>query len=768
MNSEDRIRPTPSRSRGRDKGKPSFLAGLVATSLGRLGLLILVAQQCFTFGITDVSADETTNVDQVEPIIGLVLAGGGAKGLAHVGVIKVLEEAGIHVDVVAGTSMGAIVGGIYAMGLSASELESIVESIDWDKIFVDSTPRQELTIRRKTDDIGFLADPKLRMKDGEARLPLGAIKGQRLTLELKRLTSGAAGIANFDELPIPFRAIAADIETGQEVVLGHGELAMVLRASMSVPGVFPPVVIDGRTLIDGGVINNIPVNIVRDMGADIIIVSGFVEDLGPAEELTSPLDVLNRTIDLMVLQGRRDQISSLGADDILIETHLGDLGAASFDYAEELVVLGEESARRFSDALTQIGQHSRERPVPLLADFEGQLIRRIAIDSDTKLSDDVLRARMRLQEGDRFDTAKIEQDIARIFGLDLFESVTYTVEQVEDGVEVVIAARENSAGINHLRFGLELQTDLDRDSSYNIGVRYAVPALNELNGEWRNDAVFGSRFGLLSEIYQPLDPAAQMFVGANVAFLDRELNIFRERKQIAEARVLNADAKFRVGSNVSDDLTVLAAVSRGIGRVREVTGTNLIPTENFDTATLGTSLFFDSLDNLNFPRSGALAAGRYLWSSEALGADQEYHAVNLSANGATTWGRHTFVVGQTANLTVDGDLDIGSLYELGGPFRMSGLLDGTLSGDNALFSRVIYFNEVERFGPSFLDMPLYVGATLEYGNVFQDIDDVSFDDMLLGGNLFVGADTYLGPLYFGYGYTESGSHTVFLVLGSLF
>jgi len=713
-------------------------------------------------------ADELVAQARPQPTIGLVLAGGGAKGIAHVGVIKVLEQAGVHVDLVVGTSMGAIVGGLYAMGLPAVELESIVKSIDWNDIFIDDTPRRELTIRRKTDDFGFLADPRLRLKDGEARLPLGAIQGQRLTLELRKLTAAAAAIQDFDKLPIPFRAIAADIETGEEVVLAGGELAMALRASMSVAGAFPPVVIDGRTLIDGGVLNNIPVNVARDLGADIVIVASFAEKLGPADELTSPVDVMRRMMDLMVLRGRREQIASLSEDDILIVMDLGDLGFTSFDRTEEAVALGEASAKQSYEPLARLALPGRERPRQLVANFEGRRINRIVVESDTTLSDEVLRARMRTRVGDPLDTAKLEDDISRIYGLGQFETVTYALEPDEDGAAILVVARENPAGKNHIRFGIELQTDFDREANYNIGTRYTAPGLNELNGEWRSDMIVGNRLGLISEFYQPLDPAARFFVGSAAAISDRDVAVFKNRKKIAETRVLDASLDLRVGTNLSDDLTIFGVASRGIGRVREVTGTGLIAKETFETASLGAGVLFDDLDDLNFPRQGSLAAGQYIWSPKTLGADQEFHAIRLTANGASSWGDHTFALGQVAELTVDGESDISRRFELGGPFRVSGLLRGALTGDNALLTRVIYYQEVERFGPTFLGLPLYAGASLEYGNVFDAIEDVSFDDMLLGGSLFVGADTYVGPLYLGYGYTEGGSHAVFLIVGGIF
>ena len=655
-------------------------------------------------------AAERAESEQSRPKIGLVLAGGGAKGIAHVGVLKVLEEAGVTVDLIVGTSMGAIIGGLYAMGFSASELEEIVLAVDWENIFVDDTPRSELTIRRKADDVGFLAEPRLRLKEGEVRLPLGAFRGQRLGLELNRLTRAAAGIKDFDKLPIPFRAVAADLETGEEIVLDHGELALALRASMSVPGAFPPVEVEGRMLIDGGVVNNIPVSVARAAGADIVIVSSFVEKLGPAEKLGSVLAILRRSIDIMTLAGRREQLASLGPDDVLIVSDLGEIGTGSFERAAEAVAPGEEATREHFDRLAALASLGRGTPERLIADLESRPIRRIVIEHDTPVSEDVLRARMRTREGDPLDTEKLEEDMTRIYGLKLFETVNYSVEEVDDGVVIRIVAKEQSAGKDFLRFGLELLTDIDREADYIMGVSYTVPALNELNGEWRSQVTIGKRLLLATQLYQPLDPAARFFVTPGVSILDRDVDIFEDREKIAETRVIEARATLRAGSNLNDDLAVFGEISRGIGRVREVTGSDLVEEESFDTALLGVGFAYDDLDNLSFPREGAIILGRYGWSPESLGADEEFHTLRLRVDVANTWDTHTLVVGQRADLTLDGDADIAGLFRLGGPFQLSGLLREALTGDNALLTQAIYYVELEPYGPAFLDMPLYPGG----------------------------------------------------------
>jgi len=233
-------------------------------------LLILGAVMSASFASENVSDPERELVTR--PTVGLVLSGGGARGAAHVGVIEVLDELQIPVDFIAGTSMGAIVGGLYASGMTADELAHVIETADWSALLTDRPPRAQRSFRRKSDDIGFLVDFDLGIDKSGLIFPEGFIQGQNLETALKRMALPAISIDDFDELPIPFRAVATDIVTGEAIVLDSGDLAGAMRASMSAPGIFKPVRRDGRILVDGGVSNNLPVQIVRDMGADILIV----------------------------------------------------------------------------------------------------------------------------------------------------------------------------------------------------------------------------------------------------------------------------------------------------------------------------------------------------------------------------------------------------------------------------------------------------------------------------------------------------------------
>lgn len=285
------------------------------------------------------------------PKIGLVLAGGGAKGAAHVGVLKVLEEMRIPIDVVAGTSMGSIVGGLYAAGLSPQEIEREIRTIDWQDVFNDDPERADRSFRRKQDDRLYVFKAKPGFNDYKIELPLAYVQGQKFDLQLSRLTRKVAGIQNFDHLPIPYRAVAADLETGQEVVLKSGNLARALRASMAVPGAFDPVLIDDRLLVDGGIANNIPVSVARAMGADVVIVSDLGSEMLTREQITSALSVAGQMVNFLFGLNSQASLKTLGPRDVLISVKLGDIGAGSFDRIVEAIPLGEQAARRAIDEI---------------------------------------------------------------------------------------------------------------------------------------------------------------------------------------------------------------------------------------------------------------------------------------------------------------------------------------------------------------------------------------------------------------------------------
>ncbi len=286
-----------------------------------------------------------------QPRIGLALSGGGARGLAHVGVLKVLEEMRIPMACVTGTSMGAIVGGTFAAGRTPEEMEKIVVAANWNDIFRDAPPRKEIAVRRKFDDYKTLFKPEFGVKDGGLLLPKGVIAGVSIESFFRELATPAFGIGDFNKLPIPFRAMATDIETGDSVVLDHGSLSQAMRASMSVPGAIAPVEIDGRLLVDGGIANNLPIDEARRLCGEVIIAVNISTPPLKRDEITSALSVTAQLINFLGKQTVDQQIKSLGSNDVLIAPDLGDISAGSFEHSKDAIKAGEEATRAMADKL---------------------------------------------------------------------------------------------------------------------------------------------------------------------------------------------------------------------------------------------------------------------------------------------------------------------------------------------------------------------------------------------------------------------------------
>lgn len=692
------------------------------------------------------------------PKIGLVLGGGGARGAAHIGVLRVLERERIPIDFVAGTSMGAIVGGLYASGLSADQIEKVLNDIDWGDAFDDRSPRPDRPFVRKRDDDNYLVQRNLGLgDDGRVRFPAGLIAGQKIDLILKQNTLHVDRIDDFDRLPTPFRAIATDILTGQEVVLARGDLARSIRASMSVPAIFSPVEIDGRLLVDGGVANNVPVNVVRQMGADIVIAVDVGSPALTRDQLNSVFGITNQLTWILTARNTEVQIASLKKTDTFIQPQLGEFSSADFSGARAVIPLGEEAAQKKVARLRPNGvseeafaahlaaRASRREPNPVV-EF-------VRVENDSSLSDGIIESRLTQRVGEPLDPARMDRDIALIFGLGNFENVRYAVVNEDGKTGVVVKANERSWGPNFIQAGIQLSQTDNGDSSFNIGGQIRRPGINALNGEIRLALQIGADPTIGVSLYQPLDEQARWFLAPRAYAGSTDYNLFLDGRRIAEYRVRSAGAELAGGYNFETWGELAAGVRWYTGDADLRTGDPVLPDYDFDGGEAFLRFTADSLDDVNFPREGLFGGVDWVSSQTALGADSDFDKVEGGLMYATSWGRDTLNLSARLGWTASGDLPIQSLYQLGGPFRLSGLDSNALSGQYLGFARVTYFRRVNDFQL----MPAYLGGSLEAGNAWLDRDDIGLGDLWYGGNLFFGVDTPIGPLYLGGGYSEGGS-----------
>ena len=397
------------------------------------------------------------------PKIGLVFSGGGARGMAHAGVLKVLEELRIPIDYIAGNSIGALVGGCYAYGYSPAELDEILTGIDWPEVMKDGFKRQDLVFRRKQDDLNFLMQIALGYRDWDFQVPKGFLYGQRSRNILRFLTPSSYKITHFDDLNVPFRAVATEIATGKEVILESGSLPVAMSASMAIPGAFAPVTIDGRDLVDGMVVNNIPIELVREMGADVVIAIDIGTPLMTAEEITGLLQVTGQMVSILMQKNVDEQLATLTDKDIRISPDLGDITSTSFARGRDAINIGYEAA---SAMRAELSEHSvSEEDYQLFLQKQRRkpevypVIDRLILVNNSPLADGVITSMMDTREGGVLDPDKLAADIHRIHGRDDFELVTWELEEMNGATELRLIADEKSWGPNYVKLGLNFEYD---------------------------------------------------------------------------------------------------------------------------------------------------------------------------------------------------------------------------------------------------------------------------------------------------------------------
>ena len=700
--------------------------------------------------------------------VGLVLGGGGARGAAHIGVLKELERQRIPVDAIAGTSMGAIVGGLYATGMSAAELESLVGSLDWAAALSDELDRKDLSFRRKQDDAEFPIDFELGVRGTEMVLPKGVIQGQKLDLLLRELTLPVSHIKNFDQLPIPLRVIASDIERGEAWVMGDGDLAESIRASMSVPAVFAPVRIGDRLLVDGGIIGNLPIDVMQEMGVDIIIAVDVEFPLYGPDELGSVLAISEQMLTILIRKETLRQIDRLGDRDILIRPELGLYGSTNFSEILSTIEPGVVAARDQSARLADISldqtawdEYLANRIKPVEPASHLAFVR---VVHDGRLSPAVLESKLSVEAGDPIDPAVLAHNADRLYGLQLYEQVNYRLIEEAEGTGVEYRTRAKSWGPNFLQFGISLEDDFEGSTAFNLGARLTRAAINPLGAEWRSDFQLGTDPAVFSEFYQPLSFDSRLFVAPHIRLEQSNIDAFVLDSTVARLRLSEAEAGLDFGRELGRVGEFRIGVFRGVGEARVKVGDPAIPNIDFDTGGAFARLRFDTFDNARFPRSGLRSDLQWTLSRPGFGADSKFDTIEGEITQSWSRGRNSLLLGLGYATTLESDNTIQEYFPLGGFLRLSGLERGEISGPHAALAKLVYYRRVGE-ASGILDIPVYLGLSAEAGNVWQTRSEMDFDSMLLNGSFFVGFDTYFGPVYIAAGFAEHGQSNFYLFIG---
>ncbi|MCF3195628.1 patatin-like phospholipase family protein [Pseudomonas bubulae] len=707
--------------------------------------------------------------ETAKPKVGLVLSGGAARGLAHVGVLKALEEQGIHIDAIAGTSMGAVIGGLYASGYKIDELEKLALSIDWQEALSDAPEREDVPFRRKQDDRDFLVKQKLSFRDdGSLGLPLGVIQGQNLALLLESLLAHSSDIRDFDKLPIPFRAVATDIVNGEKVVFRKGHLPQVIRASMSIPAVFAPVEINGQLLVDGGMVDNIPVDVAREMGVDIVIVVDIGTPLRGRKQLNTVFDILNQSITLMTRSNSEVQLASLKPDDILIQPALASYGATDFGRSLDIINAGYRATQVLEKRLASLRQPTDVQLAEArTAEERTPVITAIKIENDSKIGDSVIRYYIRQPIGEPLDLGRLQRDMGTLYGLDYFDQVQYRVVHKGQERTLVISAKGKRSGTDYLRLGLNLSDDMRGDSAFNIGASYRVNGINRLGAEWLTRVQIGDKQELYSEFYQPLDAGSRYFVAPYINARSQNVEAILDNDPIAEYRLERYGFGLNFGRQIGNSGEIRVGVGEAWGEANVRIGDQDLPSTSFNEGFYDIKYSFDSLDNVYFPHSGEDIALSVRQFEPGLGSDERYRQWEFKLDKALSSGPDTWILGGRYGRTLDTANVVTSSFLLGGARQLSGFREDAISGQNISLMRAVYYRRLTPRSYLPFDFPLYAGASLERGRAWNN--DNEFDSGYINAaSIFIGFDTPLGPLNFSYGFNDDDQKALYLNLGQTF
>jgi len=699
------------------------------------------------------------------PRIGLVLAGGGAKGGAHIGVLKVLEELHVPIDCIAGTSMGALVGGGYASGLPAAEIERFVRAVDWKAVVgrVGQREREPIEQRRNSDEASAVAELSVS-KDG-VMLPAGLVDAAGIEDLLRSYVAEARLEPDFDLLPIPFRAVATDMVKGQMVVLNKGDLATAMRASMAIPGAFAPVVSKPYVLSDGFLVRNIPVDVARQTCADVVIVVKLTAPTAQPDQLRTAPQLVSRTMDVMVEANENVQLQTLTDRDVRIDVPMGDISAADFQRTVDAIPLGEAAARAVADQLSRYSVSPQEYAAwrANVTRPQGLEVRvaSVRFEGLHYVNPDYLRTLTKVHAGDTVDTARISQDALRLGALEELDSVEYRLLGDPDHPDLVWVPTERAAGRNFIRPSLGVYADGGGDLALIVGMQHVARWLNPYGGQWRNTLSLGYDSGVITSFYQPLDVAQDVFIEPKLT-LQRTLQpLYNDGNRIADYKFIDLGGEFDVGAQVGRDGQLRAGYFNDKRRIVIDTGIELFPEQTTRDAGIIATALYDSRNESAFSTKGLAAELDYTRANAGMGGDRNWETLEGGLRMAVPIGRDLMWATAAGGTDLSSDLPPDRAFALGGM---------TFPGYQLAELRVRrYWTASGSFLWRLADvMPiqnkaLYGGFALQAGRLYGRVDPVP-DNTVYGGSAYLGAQTPIGALTLGGGWA-TGSWSAWISIG---
>ncbi len=698
--------------------------------------------------------------------IGVALEGGGALGLAHIGVLQWLEEQHVPVDYVAGTSMGGLVGGFYAMGVNPTDMKDVIERLDWDAILRDRTPYEDLSFLRKQDQRAYPNSLVLGLRKG-LYLPAGLNAGHQIGLLIDRETLPYFGLPSFDDLPVPFRCVATDLVSAKQFIFKDGSLAEALRATMSIPGAFTPVHDGQRVYVDGGLVNNLPTDVVRQMGADIVIAVHLETQPMNANDIQSLLTVLEQSVRAVISES---EVRGLANADAIVSVPLGHFLMRDFTKNRPIMQAGYEAARGKSKLLAGFALNDSDWN-EYVGERDGRKLTSTAVPqfievqgTSTPAQEDIRRY-LKNFVGKPLNVDNLDPTLTRLTGNGRYDTLDYRIVERGGKQGLLILVKEKDFAPPSLQPAFEVDGSEAGDIEFTLGTRLTLMDVAGFRSEWRTDFLFGNTYGVASELYRPFRAESKWFVAPHASASDTTFQIYAKNDPLADYRFYRTSIGTDLGYGFSRFSEVRVGYEVGTLNTKLRLGTVEIPEVDGRTGAARMRYLMDHTDDPVIPRRGFRVESNFRWFDTSPGATSAFPVLEtkldffqpvsrvasffLSSEGGSTFGSRNTGVPQ---------------FFLGGPSRLSAYGVNELFGNQYYLFRGGYLHEIVSL-PPFVGKKVYAIGSYEAGKMYGAVNESKFPNDFAAGVL---AETALGPFFVGGSVGDSAHYKWFFQLGRVF
>jgi NTE family protein len=700
------------------------------------------------------------------PTIGVALEGGGAMGLAHIGVLKWFEEHHIPVDYVAGTSMGGLVGGFYATGMTPEEMQKLIEGLDWREILGDRTPYEDLSYRRKEDQRAYPNSLIFGLRHGLSA-PAGLIAGHQIGLLIDRVTLPYYGISSFDDMPVPFRCVATDLVSGQSHVFKDGPLAIALRSTMSIPGVFSPVREGKAVYVDGGLLDNLPTDVVRKMGAEIVI--GVHLESAPVEanDIRSVFSVLNHSVSAVVTE---NEMRSLELADSIISVPLGEFTTVDYAKSEPIMQRGYEAAKTkarmleafaLNDADWEAYLQARkarehtELPIPQFVKVEGTS-QRGAVDVARYLKG---------FPGKPIEPQRLDAALTRLTGVGRLDSASYWLTEQDGKAGLLVRVVEKNDAPPMFQMAFEVDGSQAGNVDFTMGTRFTFMDVAGYRSEWRTDLLLGNTYGVQTELYRPFSPESRWFFAPRADASDTTFQIYAKNDPLADYRIYRINIGGDLGYSFGRFSELRVGYEVGSLNTKLRLGTPEIPAVEGRVGQSHLHYLLDHTDDPVIPRRGFSAESNFRWFDQSPGAASSFPSLDLKLGYFQPMTRMVSFFAESEGGSTLGTTSTGiPQFFLGGPLRLSAYGNNEFQGNQYYLFRAGFVHDLLTL-PPFLGRKVYAVGAYEIGKMYGVTADSNLPNDVAAGLL---AETAVGPLFIGGSVGDSGHRKWFFQLGRVF